>query len=81
MLIKFDEIHPQELENFKGGEKSFNVKMFTDENKYMITTVVNTRQVPEFMNILKKHPDNFVYYSDVTGVKGNFRRYRDDVAK
>ena len=79
---KPEELRNEIIFNLKHGATVTQCKgMFTDENKYMITTVVNTRQVPEFMNILKKYPDNFVYYSDVTGVKGNFRRYRDDVAK
>ena len=33
------------------------------------------------MNILKKYPDTFVYYTEVSGVSGNFRRRRDEEAK
>lgn len=32
MVIDYNEIREQSLENFKGGEKTFNVKMFTDDN-------------------------------------------------
>lgn len=32
MKIVFDEMKEQELKNFKGGEKSFHAKMFTDVN-------------------------------------------------
>ena len=32
MLINYDEIQPQDIANFKGGEKSFHVQMFADEN-------------------------------------------------
>lgn len=55
--------------------------MFTDEQSTIVVTIVNTRQVPEFLQILKKYPDTFVYYTDVTGVNGNFRWRRDEKAK
>ena len=55
--------------------------MFTDEQSTIVVTIVNTRQVPEFFQILKKYPDTFVYYTDVTGVNGNFRWRRDEKAK
>lgn len=55
--------------------------MFTDEQSTIVVTIVNTRQVPEFLRILKKYPDTFVYYTDVTGVNGNFRWRRDEKAK
>ncbi len=55
--------------------------MFTDEESYIVTSIVNTRQVPEFLKILKKYPHAFVYYTDVTGVNGNFRWRRDEEAK
>lgn len=32
MIIDYNEIKEQSLDNFKGGEKTFNVKMFTDDN-------------------------------------------------
>lgn len=55
--------------------------MFTDEQSTIVVTIVNTRQVPEFLQILKKYPDTFVYYTDVTGINGNFRWRRDEKAK
>ena len=68
--------------NLKRGATLTECKgMFTDENKYIVITVVNNRQVPEFLNIIKKYPDTFVIYSEVTGVKGNFRWFKDDAAK
>lgn len=36
MLIDFNTMEEKELEHFKGGEKSFHAKMFTDDsNKIM----------------------------------------------
>ena len=55
--------------------------MFTDEQSTIVVTIVNTRQVPEFLRFLKTRPGIFVYYTDVTGVNGNFRWRRDEKAK
>ncbi len=55
--------------------------MYTEEGNSVIFSVINLRQVPEFMEMIKKYPDTFVYYSDVKGVRGNFRWFKDDVAK
>ena len=52
--------------------------MFTDEESTIVVAIVNTRQVPEFLKLLKKYPDTFVYYTDVTGVNGNFRWRKDE---
>ncbi len=55
--------------------------MFTGEEKTIIFCVVNTRQVPEFLKLLKKYDRLFVYSSDVNSVNGNFRWLKDDIAK
>ena len=55
--------------------------MFTEEGSAIILSVVNTRQISEFLDIIKKHPDTFAYYTDVSGVRGTFRWMKDDVAK
>ena len=38
--------------------------MFTGEESSVIISVINNRQIAEFLNIIKKYPDTFVYYSD-----------------
>lgn len=79
--------HPQEIKEeiiykLKHGATVVESKgMFTDEGSSIVLSVVNTRQIPDFLKIIKSHPDTFVYYSDVVGVQGNFRWYKDDVAK
>ena len=55
--------------------------MFTGDNKSMIFCVVNIRQVPEFMKLLKKYDNLFVYSSAVSSVNGNFRWNKDDAVK
>ena len=68
--------------NLKHGATIVQSKgMFTDEGSYTVISIVNTRQVPEFLKLLKKYPHTFVYYTDVTGVNGNFRWNKGDQAK
>ena len=55
--------------------------MYTNEGNSIIISVVNIRQIPEFLKLIKRYPDTFVYYTDVSGVKGNFRWKKDDVAQ
>jgi uncharacterized membrane-anchored protein YitT (DUF2179 family) len=45
---------------------------FSEDDKEVIVCVVNYRQLPEFLKLVKKIPNTFLYYSDVMGVRGNF---------
>lgn len=53
--------------------------MFTGEKRFMVITIINVRQLGELTNIIKEIPDTFIYYSDVTGIKGNFRWKKSDI--
>lgn len=53
--------------------------MYTGENRYMVITIINIRQLGELTRIIKELPDTFIYYSDVTGIKGNFRWKSTDI--
>lgn len=55
--------------------------MFTGEASSTIVSIVNRRQIPQFLKILKHHPDAFVYYTEIKGVKGNFRWKKSDEVK
>lgn len=78
--------HPEEIKNdiifnLKHGATVLEGKgMYTDEESSVIISVINIRQVPEFLEIIKKHPDTFAYYGELTGVRGNFRWEKDDEA-
>ena len=52
--------------------------MFTDRQNYMVITIINYRQLPELMKVIQKHPNTFVYYSEVVGVRGKFRRAKNE---
>ncbi len=54
--------------------------MFTGASKSIVITIINVRQIKDLMDMTKKHPNTFVYFSDANGVWGNFRwKESDDV--
>ncbi len=55
--------------------------LYTGDESSMVVSVINLRQLPEFSELMKKHPDTFIYYDEVSGVKGNFRWNKDDEVK
>ena len=48
--------------------------LYSGENKKFLIVVISIRQLSDLLKILKKHPNAFVYYSDVMGVHGYFDR-------
>lgn len=70
------------IKNLKHGATILDGKgMFTGNDKSVILCVVNLRQAPEFMKLLKKYDNLFVYCTNISNVNGNFRWNREDVAK
>ena len=55
--------------------------IYSNEEYDILISVINIRQIPELIEIVKKCPDSFVYYGELMGVRGNFRWNKDDVAK
>ena len=67
-------VPPKLLYKLKHGATIVESKgMYTEEDNYMIFTVINIRQIAEFTNIIKKYSDTFIYYDEVTGLLSNFR--------
>lgn len=69
-------------ENFKkdifeslqhGGTAIKCTGMYTDDEKTMIVTLINIRQMNDLIKISRKYPDSFIYFSEASGVWGNFR--------
>ena len=54
MIINFSEIEENEIPNFRGGEKAYNVKMFDDGN----TKIMSGRLVPGASIGLHTHETN-----------------------
>lgn len=76
--IVTDRIHAEEIKriimfNLRKGATIINGQgAFTETDKEIIICVINYRQIPEFLKMIKKIPNTFLYYSDVVGVRGNF---------
>lgn len=47
--------------------------MYTGDEKTMIVTIINIRQMNDLIKLSRKYPGSFIYFSDVSGVWGNFR--------
>ncbi len=70
------------INNLKHGATVTDCKgMFTGDDKKMIITIINLRQMDDLIKISKKHPNSFIYFSEVNGVWGNFRWNKSDAVK
>lgn len=68
--------------NLKHGATIIDCKgMFTGDDKKTIVTIINLRQMDDLIKISKKHPNSFIYFSEVNGVWGNFRWNKSDAVK
>ena len=85
--VKIITKHPEAIKNdiiyvLKHGATVVDSRgMYTEEGRSMVFSVINIRQIPELFDILRKYPDTFAYYGDVSGVRGNFRWKSTDEAK
>ena len=76
-----DAIRNEIIYNLKHSATIVNARgMYSDDESTMIISVINIRQIPEFIDIIKNHPGTFAYYGELMGVKGNFRWKKDDPA-
>lgn len=70
------------INNLKHGATIIDGKgMFTGDSKKTIVTIINLRQMNDLIKISKKHPNSFIYFSEVSGVWGNFRWNKTDEVK
>jgi uncharacterized membrane-anchored protein YitT (DUF2179 family) len=53
--------------------------MYSCSENCLVITIINRRQIPQLIAISKRHPDTFMYYSEVLGIYGKFRKNKDDV--
>lgn len=53
--------------------------MYLHQANYIVFTIINRRQLGEIVNLSKKYQNTFIYYNEVCGVYGKFRKHRDDV--
>ncbi len=55
--------------------------MYSGDDNYIIFSVMNVKEIPKLMNILKKYPDTFVYFSDGVRVQGDFHFHDEEIGK
>jgi uncharacterized membrane-anchored protein YitT (DUF2179 family) len=72
-ILLYELKHGATLLQSKGG--------FTDDDNTVIYSVINKRQMTEFLKIIKRFPNTFIYCSEVNGVYGNFRWMKNDEVK
>lgn len=46
--------------------------MYSQDDYYMVVTVLNSKNIAEFMKTMKQHPETFIYFSDGVKVQGDF---------
>lgn len=67
------------LSELKHGATIVSCKgMYTGEDRSMVMTVINIRQMNDLLKISQKYPDTFMFYNDINGVWGNFRWNKTD---
>lgn len=51
--------------------------MYSGDDNYIIFSVMSVKEIPKLMEILKKYPETFVYFSDGVRVQGDFH-FKDE---
>lgn len=66
-------IRDEILEKYQHSATILRAKgMYSGEEYSMVITVLNSKNMNEFMNTMKAHPDTFIYFSDGVKVQGDF---------
>ena len=70
------------LSNLKHGATVIKCTgMYTGDEKSMIVTLINMKQMNDLIKLSKKYSNTFLYFGDATGVWGNFRWNKTDEVK
>jgi len=83
--VKIVTKNPEEIKNeilytFKHGATIVKSNgMYSGDDNCVIMSVMNVKEIPKLMNILKKYPDMFVYFSDGVRVQGDFHFNDDEI--
>jgi uncharacterized membrane-anchored protein YitT (DUF2179 family) len=81
--VKIVTKHPEQvrsdiLSNHRHGATVIkSTGMYSGEDNYVIISVMNVKEIPKLMNVLKKYPDAFVYFSDGVRVQGDYH-FKDE---
>ena len=76
------EIKEEILKAYKhGGTIVKSTGMYSGDENYMIFCVMNIGEIPGLMNILKKYPETFVYFSEKVRVQGDFHFNEEEIGR
>lgn len=81
--VKIVTKHPEEIRHDilythkHGATLIKSTGMYSGEDNYVIISVMNVKEIPKLMNILKKYPETFVYFSDGVRVQGDYH-FKDE---
>lgn len=53
--------------------------MYSGDDNYIVFSVMNLKDIPKLMNILKKYPETFVYFSEGVRVQGDFHFNEEEI--
>lgn len=53
--------------------------MYSGDDNYIVFSVMNLKDIPKLMNILKKNPETFVYFSEGVRVQGDFHFNEEEI--
>lgn len=68
------------IKMLKHGGTLLNCKgLYTDNERKIILCVINTYQIGQLLQIVKKYPNTFTYFLCVNGVWGNFRWNKSEI--
>ena len=74
-------IRDEILEKYQHSATILSAKgMYSGEEYSMVVTVLNSKNMNEFMNTMKAHTDTFIYFSDGVKVQGDFH-FGDKIGK
>ena len=85
--VKIVTKHPEEIRedivvNLRHSATIIQSKgMYSGEDNAVVLCVLNLYQMNDFIHVIQKYPDTFIYHSEIRGVYGNFRRYKDEQVK
>jgi len=55
--------------------------MYSGDDNYIVFSVMNVKEIPKLMNILKQYPETFVYFSGDVRVQGDFYFKEEEIGR
>jgi len=85
--VKIITKNPQEIKNdilytFKHGATLIKSNgMYSGDDNYVILSVMNSKEIPKLMDIIKKYPESFAYFSYGVRVQGDYHFKDEEIGR